>query len=105
MLITVECSKILTVIIMAFDKFSTEQWVGTFKGDQWCFTGRQNKGKQQGKAPSRCRDGRLEPVRLSHWRRAHLEKGLPVSRPRRQKRETDKWREGGMDVLKNCPNV
>lgn len=55
---------------MAFDKFGTEQWVGAFKGDQWFFKRRQNKGKH----PAGAGMG-AEPLQLPHWRTAHLERG------------------------------
>lgn len=63
MLVIVECSKTLTIIIMAFDKFSIKQWVGAFKEDQWCFMRRGDRGKQQAKAPSRCKGEKPEPIR------------------------------------------
>lgn len=49
MLITVKCSKILSLIIMASDRVSSKQWVGAFKGDQWCFMRRED-GKAAGKS-------------------------------------------------------
>lgn len=48
-LITVKCSKILNLIITASDRVSSKQWVGAFKGDQWCFMRRED-GKAAGKS-------------------------------------------------------